>query len=46
MTPRAHNVGAPYSLTYTLESRDGALTLDIAQNVAFGEAPRTHLVSQ
>lgn len=43
---RAHDVGTPFSYTYTLEFRDDALTLDIEQNVAFGELPYTHLVSR
>ncbi|WP_104194464.1 serine hydrolase [Cryobacterium sp. M25] len=43
---RAHNVGTPFSRAYTLEFRDDALTLDVDQSVAFGELPRTHLVSR
>ena len=43
---RAHDVGTPFSRTYTLEFREDALILDIQQNVAFGELPHTHLVSR
>ncbi|TFD30854.1 class C beta-lactamase-related serine hydrolase [Cryobacterium sp. TMT1-19] len=43
---RAHNVGTPFSRTYTLEFRDDALTLDIEQSVAFGDPPPTRLVSR
>ena len=43
---RAHNVGTPFSRTYTLEFRDDALTLDIEQSVAFGDLPHTRLVSR
>ena len=43
---RAHDVGTPFSRTYTLEFRDDTLILDIQQNVAFGDLPRTHLVSR
>ncbi|TFD34159.1 serine hydrolase domain-containing protein [Cryobacterium cryoconiti] len=43
---RAHDVGTPFSRTFTLEFGDDALTLDIEQNVAFGDLPRTHLVSR
>ena len=43
---RAHDVGTPFSRTYTLEFGDDTLTLDIEQNVAFGDLPHTHLVSR
>ncbi|TFD03227.1 class A beta-lactamase-related serine hydrolase [Cryobacterium sinapicolor] len=43
---RAHDVGTPFSRTYTLEFADDALTLDIEQNVAFGDLPHTHVVSR
>ena len=43
---RTHDVGTPYSRTYTLEFRDDALTLEIEQNLAFGDLPHTHLVSR
>jgi CubicO group peptidase (beta-lactamase class C family) len=43
---RAHNVGTPFSRTFTLDFGTDALTLDIAQNVAFGDLPHTHLVSR
>jgi CubicO group peptidase (beta-lactamase class C family) len=43
---RAHDVGTPFSRTFTLEFRDDAVTLDILQNVAFGDLPHTHLVSR
>ncbi|TFC91231.1 MULTISPECIES: serine hydrolase [Cryobacterium] len=43
---RAHDVGTPFSRTFTLEFGDDALTLDIAQNVAFGDLPRTRLASR
>ncbi|TFC75850.1 class C beta-lactamase-related serine hydrolase [Cryobacterium cheniae] len=41
---RALNVGTPFMRTFTLEFRDDALTLDIDQNVSFGDLPHTHLV--
>ncbi|MBC7443770.1 MAG: beta-lactamase family protein [Ramlibacter sp.] len=43
---RAHNVGTPFSRTFTLDVTDDALTLDIIQNVAFGDLPHTRLVSR
>ncbi|TFC44352.1 class C beta-lactamase-related serine hydrolase [Cryobacterium sp. TMT2-10] len=43
---RAHNVGTPFSRTYTLDFGTDALTLDIEQNVAFGDLPHTRLVSR
>jgi len=43
---RAHNVGTPFSRTYTLDFSNDTLTLDITQNVAFGDLPHTHLVSR
>ena len=42
---RAHNIGTPFSRTYTLTYTTNALSIDIAQNVAFGELPHTHAVS-
>jgi len=42
---RAHNIGTPFSRTYTLAFTTDAVTLDITQNVAFGDLPHTHAVS-
>ena len=42
---RAHNIGTPFSRTYTLAFTTVAVTLDITQNVAFGDPPHTHAVS-
>ena len=42
---RAHNIGTPFSRTYTLAFTTDAVTLDIIQNVAFGDLPYTHAVS-
>jgi hypothetical protein len=42
---RALDVVTPYSRTVTLAFASDAVTLDIAQNVAFGDLPHTHAVS-
>ena len=42
---RAHNIGTPFSRTYTLAFTTDAVTLDIIQNVAFGDLPHTHATS-
>jgi len=42
---RAHNIGTPFSRTYTLAFTTDAVTLDIIQNVAFGDLPHTHAIS-
>ncbi len=42
---RAHAVRTPYSRTATLTFADDVVTLDITQNVAFGDLPHTHAVS-
>ncbi len=42
---RAHNIGTPFSRTYTLAFTTNALSIDITQNVAFGDLPHTHAVS-
>lgn len=43
---RAHNVGTPFSRTFTLDFANDSLTLDIDQNVAFGDLPHTRVVSR
>ena len=43
---RAHNIGTPFSRTYTLAYTTDALSIDITQNVAFGDLPHTHAVSR
>ena len=42
---RAHNIETPFSRTYTLAFTTDALSIDITQNVAFGDLPHTHAVS-
>jgi len=43
---RAHAVTTPYSRTATLTFADDTVTLDVTQNVAFGDlTPHTHAVS-
>lgn len=43
---RAHDVVTPFSRTFTLEFRQDTLTLDIDQNVAFDDLPRTRVVGR
>ena len=43
---RALDTGTPFSLTYTLVFTTDALTLDITQNMAFGDLAPIHAVSR
>ncbi len=43
---RAYDVVTPYSRTVSLVLEGDSVTLDIAQNVAFGDLPHTHAVSR
>ncbi|MHC5795647.1 serine hydrolase domain-containing protein [Lacisediminihabitans sp. FW035] len=43
---RAYDVVTPYSRTVSLAFDGESVTLDIAQNVAFGDLPHTHAVSR
>lgn len=42
---RAYDIVTPYSRTVTLAFADEGVTLDVSQNVAFGDLPHTHAVS-